>query len=166
MSPRHHRWLTLPSGSLLLACLALPGFRDCGATRPMTTNALLIGICLVGGAAVICALALARRRAERWVAIAFIVLAGTSAGVLTVICAAVDRVYAGITMALTASVCVALGGLVWQREARGGFAAATLYVKVLAPLMVAAFAITAAVSTWHPPPDEDVVLPTWFPVVH
>jgi hypothetical protein len=143
----------------LLACLALPAYRDCGINNSMTSTPLLVGICLLGAAAVACAFALARRRGERWVAIAFIVAAGLAAGVLTLACAAVDRVYAGITMALAASVSVAIGGLVWELEARGKFEVAAGYLKVLVPLVVAAIAITAALSTWDPPPNEVIQIP-------
>jgi hypothetical protein len=166
MSPRHHRWITVPSGSLLFACLALPGYRECGINKPMTHEPVLIGACLLGAAAAVCAFALARRRGERWVAIALIVAAGLAAGVLTFGCVVVDRPYAGITMALAASLSLAGGGLAWEREARGRFKAATRYLKVLVPLVVAAIAITAALSTWKPPANEVIATPSWFPVVH
>jgi ABC-type amino acid transport substrate-binding protein len=153
MSPRRHRWITMPSGGLLFGCLALPGYRECSVNYAMTSEPLLVAVCVIGLAAAVCALAVARRRFERKVAIGFIVLAVVAAGVLTFACAAVDHVYAGISVGLAAAVALIGGTLVWEREARGRFETAVRYLWVLAPLSVAAIAITAMLSTWEELPS-------------
>jgi drug/metabolite transporter (DMT)-like permease len=151
---RRHRWITLPSGSLLFACLALPGYRDCGINHAMTSEPLLVMVCVLGVVVTLAALAPLRARAERWVAIASVVVSVLAAGVLSLACAGFDRVYAGVTLGLAASVSLAAAGVVWEREARGRDETARQYMRVLVPLIVAGIVIVAAASTWTPPPDQ------------
>lgn len=151
---RRHRWITLPSGSLLFACLALPGYRDCGINHAMTSEPLVVAVCVLGLVIALTALVPMRGRAERWVAIGGVVLSVLAAGTLSLACAAFDRVYAGITVGLAASVSLAAGAVVWEREARGRDETARQFMRVLVPLIVAGIVIVAAASTWTPPPDR------------
>ncbi|HSR99199.1 MAG TPA: hypothetical protein VLM79_19220 [Kofleriaceae bacterium] len=95
-----------------------------------------------------------RARAERWVAIGSVVLAVVAIGMLSLACAAFDRVYAGVTLGLAASVSLAAAGLVWEREARGREETARYLMRVLVPLIVVGILVVAATSTWTPPPNE------------
>ncbi|HEU4734860.1 MAG TPA: hypothetical protein VFT22_43510 [Kofleriaceae bacterium] len=161
LSPRRHRWITVPSGALLFACLFLPGYRDCGINHAMSSEPPLIAVCVLGVAVALAALVLVRGRAERWVAIGCVVLSVLAAGLLALACAAVDEVYAGITVGLAAALSMAAGGLVWEREVRGRPDAAARYLRVLVPVVIAGTAIVAATSTWSPPPNRppDVPIP-------
>ena len=159
LPPRRHRWVTIPSGSLLFACLALPGYRDCGINHTMTYQAPVVAVCVLGLVIALASLVPVRGRGERWVAVGAVVLSMLAVGTLTLACAAFDRVYAGITLGLAASVSLAVGSLIWEREARGRPETATRYLRVLVPLIIAAIAITAAASTWSPPPDHPPDVP-------
>jgi hypothetical protein len=159
MPPRRHRWLTIPSGLLLFACLGLPGYRDCGTNHTMTSNPLLVAGCLVGLVAALCAIAVARRRGERWLAIAIVALGTLALGVMALGCAALDQVYAGITLGAASSVGVMAGGLIWEREARGRPEAAATYFRLLVPLVVVGTVATAALSRWTPLPDQPIDIP-------
>jgi drug/metabolite transporter (DMT)-like permease len=160
MPQRRHRWLTIPSGLLLFACLALPGYRDCGTSKAMTSNPLLVATCLFGLAAAVCAAAVVRRKGERWVAIAVAVVAVVAVSLLVLACAAFDRVYAGITLGLAAAVGVAGGGAIWEREARGRPEAAAAYFRLLVPVVAVGVIATAALSTWKPVPDQVINVPS------
>jgi hypothetical protein len=164
--PRRHRWLTVPSGGLLAACVFLPGYRDCGTNRTMAGNPLLVGICAFGVLVVVISFLLSRRRGERWVAIACIAGATACHLLLWFAWTIVEHAYAGLTLGLTASLSLAAGGLIWEREARGTLSTATTYLRVLAPLAIAGVAITALLSTWHPPPSKAYQIDFPFPVVH
>jgi len=158
LPPRRHRWVTIPSGSLLFACLALPGYRDCGINHTMTSQPPVIAVCVLGLVVALASL-VPVRHGERWVAIGAVVLSMLAVGTMTLACAAFDQVYAGITLGLAASVSLAAGALIWEREARGRPETATRYLRVLAPLIAVAIAITAAASTWTPPPDDPPDVP-------
>jgi hypothetical protein len=127
----------------------------------MTSEPMLVAICVFGLVIALAALAPVRARGERWVALGALVAAVLAAGVLSLACAAFDRVYAGITVGMAASVSVAAGALVWEREARGRDETARQYMRVLVPLIVAGIVIVATTSTWNPPPDHppDVRIP-------
>jgi hypothetical protein len=125
----------------------------------MTSNPLLVAICLLGLVAAVCAIAVVRRRGERWVALGIVVAAVAAAGVLGFACAALDRVYIGITLGLAASLGVAAGGLIWEREARAKSETAAAYFRLLLPLVAVGVAVTAALSTWKPPPDQAIDIP-------
>jgi hypothetical protein len=159
MPQRRHRWLTIPSGLLLFACLALPGYRDCGTSKAMTSNPLLVAICWFGLVAAVCAAAVVRRNGERWVAIGVAVVALVAVGLLVLACAAFDRVYAGITLGLAAAVGVAGGCVIWEREARGRPEAAAAYFRLLVPFVAVGALATAALSTWKPVPDKTIDVP-------
>ena len=124
----------------------------------MTHEPLLVGACLVGLVAAVASIAFAGRRFEHWIARASIAAAVIAAGILSLACAAADEAYAGVTLGIAASASLMGGGLVWEREARGSEAAA-LYLRVLAPLAIAAVAFTAALSEWHPPPETEITVP-------
>lgn len=138
----------------MLACLALPGYRDCGVNHAMTSEPLIVAVCAIGLVVAAAALLPLRARAERWVAIGGVVLAMVAVGMLSLACAAFDQVYAGVTLGLAASVSLAAGGLVWEREARGRAETATEYMRLFVPLIVVGIVVVAAVSTWDPPPDH------------
>lgn len=138
----------------MFACLALPGYRDCGVNHAMTSEPLIVAVCALGLVIAVAALVPWRARAERWVAIASIVLSVVPVGMLSLACAAFDRVYAGVTLGLAASVSLAAGALVWEREARGRTETAREYVRLFVPLIVVGIVIVAAVSTWTPPPNH------------
>jgi drug/metabolite transporter (DMT)-like permease len=151
---RRHRWITLPSGSLLFACLALPGYRDCGVNHAMTSEPLIVAVCALGLVVAVAALVPWRARVERWVAIASIVLSVVPVGMLSLAAVAFDRVYAGVTLGLAASVSLAAGAVVWEREARGRAETARDYMRLFVPLIVVGIAIVAAASTWTAPPNH------------
>jgi hypothetical protein len=159
---RRHRWITLPSGSLLFACLALPGYRDCGINHAMTSEPMIIAVCALGLVVAAAALVPLRAQAERWVAIGCVALAVVPVGMLSLACAAFDRVYAGVTLGVAASVGLAAGTVVWEREARGREETARYLMRVLVPLIVVGIGVVAAASTWTPPanhpPDVDLTV--------
>lgn len=155
--PRRHRWITTPAGCLLFLCVALPGYRDCGRNAPMTENPLLIAICLFGLVAVICAFAFAGRRVERWIALACLLLNVLAVGLLVVACLAFDEPHVGLTLGLAAAASLLVANVVWQYEARGRDALRS--VQILVPLVVAALSATAALSTWHPRPNQQINIP-------
>lgn len=158
----------MPAGLLLFACVALPGYRECGRSVAMASDPIMIGLCSFGVFAAIAAIAVPRDRWERRFAIAFTVLALIVSGLFGVRWADADEAYAGLTLATASSLGYAAGGLIWEREARGRPEAAAMRLRWLAPLVLAAWAAIAALSTWHPPPDDkpDSSVPSWFPVVH
>jgi len=96
----------------------------------MTSEPLIVGVCVVGLVVAAAALVPLRARVERWVAIGGVVLAVVAVGMLSLACAAFDRVYAGVTLGLAASVSLAAGALVWEREARGREEAARVYTRL------------------------------------
>lgn len=153
---RRHRRITIPAGLLLFACLALPGYGDCGHSTAMAGDPLLVAICVLG--LVVAALALAipaRSRSERWIAIVLIAACFAAAGLLALEWLGHDEAYAGITVGTATATCLLAGTVVWEREARGRDAAAGRLLRLLQPLAVAALAVTAALAVWIPPPDSD-----------
>ena len=125
----------------------------------MTSEPLVVAVCALGLVVALASLVPVRARSERWIAIGGVVMSVLAIGTLSLACAAFDRVYAGITLGLAASASLAAGSLVWEREARGRPETARRYLRVLVPLIVAGIAITAAASTWTPPPDHSPDVP-------
>lgn len=149
----------MPSGALLFACLALPGYRDCGVYHPMTQEPLVIAACCVGVVVALAACSVGGVRRERAIAIACGVLALASAGLLGFLCLAVNTVYAGATLALDAAGSLVLGCLIWEREARGKPDTASYLLRIIVPLVIVALALTALLSPWKPAEDRPVDVP-------
>ena len=127
----------------------------------MSSEPVLVAVCTVGLVVAAVALVAARARGERWLAIGGVIVSVLAAGVLSLVSAAADCVYAGVTLGLAASVSIAAGSLVWEREARGRHDTARRYLRVLVPLVVAGIAIVAVASTWDPPPDGPSPVIVW-----
>lgn len=125
----------------------------------MTSEPLLVAVCALGFVVALAAVLPLRARVERWVAIGGVVLAVVAVGMLSLACAAFDRVYAGVTVGLAASVSVAAGALIWEREARGREETARSYMRLFVPLIVVGIVVVAAASTWAPPPDRPPDVP-------
>lgn len=154
-APRRHRRITTPAGLLLFACLALPGYRDCGRSVAMASDPLLVVIC--GFGLIVAALSIAvppRARGERWIAIALVAGAVAAASTLALEWLARDHAYAGVTLGTETAACLVAGAVVWEREARGRDATASRLLRALLPLAVAGAAATAALSDWVPEPDD------------
>jgi hypothetical protein len=143
----------------LFGCLALPGYRDCGVNHAMTSEPLIVVVCALGLVVAAAALVPWRAQTEHWMAIDGAALAVLAVGMLSLACAAFDQVYAGVTLGVAASVSLAAGALVWEREARGREETARYLLRVLVPLIVVGIVVVAAVSTWDPPPDRPPDVP-------
>jgi peptidoglycan/LPS O-acetylase OafA/YrhL len=153
---RRHRRITIPAGVLLFACVALPGYRDCGVSTAMAGDPLLVAICAFGLVAAALSLAVpARGRAERWIAIVLSAASFAAAGLLTLEWLSRNEAYAGVTVGTAAATCLLAGTIVWEREARGRDATARRLLRILQPLALAAVAATAALAEWTPLPDRD-----------
>jgi lysylphosphatidylglycerol synthetase-like protein (DUF2156 family) len=158
--PRRHRSLTIPAGLLLFACIALPGFRDCGRSVAMAGDPTLAAICGFGLIAAALSIAVRPRvRGERVAAIALVASAVVAAGFLGLEWLARDHVYAGITLGTAAAICLVAGAVVWDREARGRDETARRFLRVLLPLAIVAVAAIAALSDWAPAPDNSPNIP-------
>jgi hypothetical protein len=125
----------------------------------MTSEPLIVAVCVHGLVVALAALVPWRARAERWVAIGGVMLAVVALGMLSLACAAFDRVYAGVTLGVAASASLVAGAVIWEREARGREETARYLMRVLVPLIVVAVVIVAAASTWAPPANRPPDVP-------
>src|SRR5262245_50100332 len=116
---RRHRWVTVPWGLVLFACVGLPGYRSCGRNVAMFADPYLAACCITGLAVAIAAVAFARRRGEREVAVVAIVLPALAACLLGLGILAAGPVYVGVTLGFAAAVATTAGAVLWAREARG-----------------------------------------------
>jgi hypothetical protein len=152
--PRRHRRLTTPSGVLLFACLALPGYRECGHSHAMTSDPILVATCSFGVLAAVLSLVIAAGRWERWVAIAVVVGAVLAAGLIGLACGSYEQVYAGLSLAAVTSASLVVGALAWQYEARDHAEIARQLVRWTLPLAIVALAGAAVFADWQPGPDD------------
>ena len=147
---RDHRLVTVPSGLLLFACIALPGYQSCGGNVAMHEDPYFAAACSVGLLVAIAALAFANSERERGVAFLSAVLTTLVVGLFALGIAYPGFVYAGITMGGATAGALLFGTVLWVfevRDRRIGWALA-----VGGTLLVVLLAVTAVYSTWVPPP--------------
>lgn len=157
---RRHRRITTPAGLLLFACIALPGYRDCGHSVAMAGDPALAAVCGFGLIAAALSIAVRPRlRGERGVAIALVASAVVAAGFLGLEWLARDHAYAGVALGTAAAACLVAGAVVWEREARGRDETARRFLRVLLPLAIVAVAAIAALSDWVAAPDHSPDIP-------
>ena len=155
----------MPSGAVLLACLALPGYRDCGHVRAMTYEPVVAAACCIGAVFLIAGCVvrwLARdERREHVVAIVCAALAKLSMALFILLCTS-QRVYVGLALALASSASLFVGGLIWEREAFGRDEVAAKLFRVALPVVILALVATATFAEWHPRPDDPVPSGGWW----
>jgi len=149
---RRHRLVTVPSGLVLFACIALPGYRQCGDNLAVRDDPYLAGGCCVGLVVAIAALAFANRRRELAIAVISTVLTTLVLGLFSLGATAVDAVFAGVAIGAAAAAGLVFGTACWLLEVRNRSVGPLLAVG--GALVVVVIAITAISSTWVPPPAD------------
>lgn len=148
---RRHRILTVPSGIIAFACLFLPGYRDCGKNIAMLDRPATASACIVGLVVAVLVLVFTRHRAELGVAIGCLVVTIFAAG-LMVFGVVATTTFVGVNLAAAALLGLAAGSVCWLIEVRGNQTHVVL--TVLVPLAATLYVTVAALSTWHPPPED------------
>jgi cytochrome bd-type quinol oxidase subunit 2 len=152
---RDHRLVTVPSGLLLFGCIALPAYRGCGRNTAVYEDPYFAAASSVGLLVAIAALAFANRERERGVAFASTVLTSFVFGLFALgVAYGPGPVYAGITMGAATAMALLFGTVLWLFELRDRQIGWALLAG--GTLLVALLAVTAAYSTWFPPPAKEV----------
>jgi hypothetical protein len=150
---RRHRLITVPSGLLVFACIALPAYRQCGRNTAMCDDPYLASACTIGLLVAVAALVSANRRFERGVAVASLVVTVLVLALFELGLVAMRPVYAGLTIGHASALTLLSGTVLWLREVREReIGRAPIIVGGLATVLLVA---TALVTTWVPPPPRE-----------